>query len=880
MNIKIEDKVIKISQNFKVRKYRADNLMTVSVSLNHEEELFLKTQMKVEFQGSKYFLLDYESKEITQNPPLYNYTINLIDPTIYMQNIILPSRALTSRFENKKSTYQVLEEYLKIYAPELELGWTFYPLKNTVCQEGVWQTPTLYLLFNDLVGAHLNAVVRMVDFKTIELEYLDVVGREITNYSTINKKSDFENYTDKINIDLTNARFSERKSFEEPLNFITPGGPIIKDNDFILETSFPIDEIMRVEISIATKLPNGSINELLRKNFDITKHVVRKEVYETLLPSISTNVVTSLDYKRNNLFYEKGSKFISGWNYKDSDWVPLFNFTSQAWQNIFKQYASEDVFNSFSIKSSIILIRYKPVLKGLNIDLTKRSTIGNKAVLGSQSEASVDVAAFGRQQRKILNSTGEDIVYIYGRNMPPQLMDYLGDYKISELQINNSSTGSDWMAIAQKNYSAYNLNTSVKAEKRFTELSGLNETVLTNHIKNYNLEFVDNYYSNAVPAEEGALQIFKQKMINDFDFYGALAYLKINGQWFVKSAMGFVIDNALVVNFKAKDNYSMGVGFDIKNAFGDFESMTVGDQEEVRYVDENGEFEKMDMLVFAGSSRNYIPNTKKEIAILKAEPLLIGGEPSGNTNYILDDRKNIFRYKDDRETLAETIQHNFLNNDQFIFYDEAFKVLSRYYDYGVSAPTMDVYLNYNEFLKYDLYGKNKGVFSPDAEVVFNKTSIKINNIEDPEFRWYGWIVINAKTDQPLFAYNGTSDEVFLVNKDRPIIERTPSGIVFDIVDEIYYEFNYQNDATREYEFNLDSSESLLLAATSSIQKIYGFDISDESQFKINTFFGSQQYFNFNINDETTYNVFDFIGVEKNYTFELGSEMYYNINKEE
>ena len=183
---------------------------------------------------------------------------------------------------------------------------------------------------------------------------------------------------------------------------------------------------------------------------------------------------------------------------------------------------------------------------------------------------------FGRQQRSMINSIGEDEVKISGTGQPPELMDYIDNNYVSELQINYSSTGADWMAVAQKNYGELNLNTAIAYERRYTERVGLEENVISNHIVEYNYEFVDDRETDIIDnLAYNMLDNFIDKF-NGIDKYRNLYYMyftTIGFKSYVKQALSFSVDNSWVFKFQAKDNYSVGVGY-----------------KEETYLDESGEF--------------------------------------------------------------------------------------------------------------------------------------------------------------------------------------------------------------------------------------------------------------------------------------------------
>ena len=184
MYIKISNEEILISENLKVHKFRKDNLDFITVELNHVDKLTLIKEMEITLDNKYYYLLDFKEEQISFNPERFNYEINLVEPTIKLQNIILPSRSITRRQTNPKTVIQVIEEYVEMYASNLSISNHIYSLFNLeVANEMVWEKPTLYKVLNDIISGHVNGYIRMSNHDEIDIQLLDDIGNEITNYS-------------------------------------------------------------------------------------------------------------------------------------------------------------------------------------------------------------------------------------------------------------------------------------------------------------------------------------------------------------------------------------------------------------------------------------------------------------------------------------------------------------------------------------------------------------------------------------------------------------------------------------------------------------------------------------------------------------------------
>ena len=151
----------------------------------------------------------------------------------------------------------------------------------------------------------------------------------------IERVSDYENYANKINYELTDARVTDEDYIIELKQFKTYNGPTLQDNNFSLKLDYPVDEILSMT---AYAVAVNAVDNIAASSYiqmSLIDNIVPKNVYDTLLPSISPTVVTDLSYKRSNVYFTKGSDEIGGWNYTDDSWVPVVTLDLQTWRNIF-----------------------------------------------------------------------------------------------------------------------------------------------------------------------------------------------------------------------------------------------------------------------------------------------------------------------------------------------------------------------------------------------------------------------------------------------------------------------------------------------------------------------------------------------------------------
>lgn len=805
MDLYINDKKINYNDDIKISKYNDKSLENITLQFELENERLDAEIKSYALLGNKnYYVLDFEEVEFTFNNYIrYEYTVNLVEPTIDLHDIILPNRAITRRTNlPRKTAVQVIGEYLEIYAPHIKISSN---LRNKLGDKPVgdfaWNNPTLYDVINDIIRAELNIIPVMHKFNELDFKDLDAVGMPINNddIDAIMRRNDYNQYGKALRYNLTDARYVENKLGLEDekayvleyLKPITLDAPILKDDDWAIYTEHPIDEIYEVRFIAWEEIFLSGISiPFNKKDFDITDKIVEKSVYDTLMPS---NLLLDVegDYKRDKVFYERGKNKIDGWNYNDKTWVPILNVDRITWQNIFSNKTGTpiDIVRDLKPRTFLMSVAYKPMIKDVSGDAIKDMSKINRYIMSGQQEKTVNLDYFGRFNKDILDQLGEDELIIKGSNTTPNLMDYFEDFYIYKIDIENSDGNNNWQAYLKRNYNEINISMALDYDKRFFERAGIDEAVISNHINNINY---------TLATEQGVLDNTDKNMIHFFtsnafgDGYAIRQFYNFfrmryedrsTSEWFVRKLLPMTVGNSFLLYMKMDDNYA--VGTKLKNAMYidnlDEDEKDKGiTQPLIPYVDNRGEFVSFDTRVYMGVYRLLLGDDFDIAYDIKEYPIARRGvEPNYNSidaeyDKLMYSEDNILRYKDTREITAETLQFNFLNTDKLIFYPHIFfRNRLATISYESDDARFYLYVNRDKNKKYNRYSKIMGENLGEGQFTATSTGITVNITGE----FYGWCIY--ADNEPLLAYNGNDTQLYwIISKQSFIPPLDPYNYIY------------------------------------------------------------------------------------------------------
>lgn len=617
------------------------------------------------FLDNKYYYVSTIRRKIASFAPVkkWNYEIGLVSPTIKLQRIVLPNRSITQRFRGTKLTiYDVIQRFVSVYAPWATLSNALQiKTNNVICPEFQWTQPTLFEVLNDLLKV-VNSVVTMPTYTQISL--LDLFDRgdevDVSKLNNMEVMQSIEEYASKLEIDAKNAVYPETNiQTYEWLMLKTTQGELMTVNNAELILAKPIYTIDRVEVLFYD-------NEKLTT--DITDYVVEKTVYNSYRASNTLNVIHDKDYKRNALWYEEGKNIIGGFGYNE-DGILGIN-TRPAINNILtdKLGLSDIALNSSQIFKYGFKVWYtstEDVKFRVNED--KKN---NAVMINNQESSHVDLRALARSNQDTVERIGKPIATIYARDYTPNIGDTMDDYVVTSVTERVYADGTEMTAELTENYVMENMFTAIKNRKRYQQYEAKNEAFLSEHLTEYNIRVTEESGFSYSDFERFMVQVAKK----DYRIRAVVANVLYDTEnvreFILNHSSHWLGTNAVRLNIKMDDNYSAGLRLEKETVFLIANRYSV---QTTPYVDANGEFEAIELLLYKAFSN---PNFAIDDDIWNDEaydrarqlPLISDGLSLGSSDIVFDTNP-LWRYKDNREITSETLQFYFIPDDNIFIGD-------------------------------------------------------------------------------------------------------------------------------------------------------------------------------------------------------------------
>jgi hypothetical protein len=658
----------------------------------------------------------------------YNYTLGLTSSTIQLQRIVLPNKSITQPLTGTLTTiYDKLSEYVSMYASHLTLSNDIRVLtENVTAPELQWQRPTLFEVFNDLL-AEVDCVVTMTDFDTISYLDLNIDGNEIsdTDLADVELEQNIMEYANKIEVELENAVVNQSNTrCIEWVALKTDGEAILTTSNakFILEK--PIDKINQVIL----KWDNDP-SSFTGPEVDITAKVVDKSVYDLAKSSNSTGLVSG-NYKRDRLYYTKGSNIIDGVCYTEETWLGIITYKTII--NIFNNLYYGIKADNTDILEFLIKIDYQALETTKSISnkstayITLTTQTGN-TLINNQESSYVDYRAFNNKQQFNAYRMAEPLLRAKAKydsySNIPKLGDYYDtDYKLSEREYALYDDFVNFQGVLQRNYVLKDLFTNIKTERRYTSLAAKNEALESHHITEYYFNLAKNFDYEISLNSNTLNSTFENYMLR---FAQAnenikLIHFKTNESVDIGvTPSTYYTKNSVALTYKMADNFSAGVQVDDDNNIN-----------YVSYVDDDGKFTSFVYKLYKGYDLTAMmlggvyPKTKLKLL------------PEIDTTYLNSDdlvytSGTIYRYKDNREITAETLQFNFTHDSDTVYGLYFFKNNPLTYAGGgetlsVAYSQLENYNNGDQKIKgliadsskltYTILGNAITVTSPDSSI--------------------------------------------------------------------------------------------------------------------------------------------------------------------
>ena len=217
----------------------------------------------------KYFVIDnYVESFVNITGNIYDYQINLMSPTKWLEKIQLPNRTiLHSLVSGQLTITQHLQHFLSIYIPKIKLtkdgvNWSYdylidfselldetseiYQKFNVKCPDLSWNNPTLREVINTLMSV-VGCIVKIDNRK---LSYLDLRANPNAFLIPTGKAFDFkkslssDSYVNTITTFAENLLGEDNRVKNEMLGFRDKDNVILKhDENLYITTSLPIAKV-------------------------------------------------------------------------------------------------------------------------------------------------------------------------------------------------------------------------------------------------------------------------------------------------------------------------------------------------------------------------------------------------------------------------------------------------------------------------------------------------------------------------------------------------------------------------------------------------------------------------------------------------------------
>ncbi len=695
-------------------------------------------------EALKLYLTYYHKIVVAYNPKKYKYVIQATTPTIILQRITLPNKLITQPIsDNKRSVYTELSKIMQVYAPGITLDPNLEERLSMPCPEMQFVKSTLHEVLIGLFAV-ANLVPKMDTFN--QLTFIDLKGNNTNRWNSESifireeESNTLANYADMLDIDVENA-------ISENEDIATTWIPTVADEARLTTENFywklpsEIYDIKKVElmgdgITFNVLDPPSSAEEknLNGTAMNITKFVVSKEIYDTLQVS-SALVQKSLDYKRNNIYYDKDT--INGGAYNEKTWFgkgyfPAIHNIITLWLEELYAPVQKIVTNVeiADVRELMIRVTYKSDSDNTRIKVIKNNIKKPfNALISNQNDAYIDAKNFGKQQQETINRIGNKTIVgqanfkfkdNYTLRISPQVGQIVDDvYFISERECLLKENNMLVNYTLTKDYVNEIGYSGLKQLKRFTSID-TEGTVIRNDNFLYNFELSetkegnDDYLINQFInkyGEEGlgmCLHYFESS-----DDFGRISHLLL------LTSQNKHMADSIVCQMGFQHNYVAGN----RTAYEDRKAV----MKPVTYADENGEFKTASIYFGKAEEQRYEKNYD-----------IVSNYPEARFEVgTIHDYTDLLIYKDNREISKFTFQFRLLGNDKIFVYNKFldYTELTRHL-----SENLKVYFAYSEDeATLEKYNKNSvlpiGEVTTSARVLFGKDkegneqrSIMITNV--------------------------------------------------------------------------------------------------------------------------------------------------------
>ena len=713
----------------------------------------------------KNMLVSEKKRRTKKYKTLFNYDVPLISPTIQLQRIVLPNRSVTQPLSGLPITIEeVIIDYVDLYTDFTVSTALLSITSGVICPEFQWNRPTLFEVLNDLLR-EVDAVVTMTSFTEISYLLLSEDGNAIDDdWTDVIETQNIAEYANKIECEVENAIVGYKNStVTEYIAIKTDNEAIatVENGNIALQNNVykPFKVLARLSI------PSYSLDVY---QADLTGYIVNIDVYNLLEPDNSPGWITG-SKKRNRFYYEEGSNIIGGLTYQEDLWIPTIS-SKRAIINIFRDaYLIQQgvdlgaVLTNNNLFDIAFIFEYQ-AFETVKFISNKKNQLKNKSTLiNNQDTSFVDFNSFSRKQQQTVNQIGNPTKEFHGKrtlsNMP-SLNDNDGDYVLSEREFSIYDDFVNFKGIANKYFVMKDLFTGIKSQRRFTSLATKRESLESNHIT----EMVFNLSQTSLSTN----LTFENYMLK---FGEANENIKVVNFRTNESADDFAVapsfyytQSSVILKYKMFDNFAVGITTDVANYYTNSYGITYAP-----YTDSDDRFEIFTYKLYKSYDVPYIGNaTNTNTTDWETGMRIVRDLPIANItlfNGLIYSSGVIFRYKDNREITAETIQYNFNNDSNTGFGIKFFQNHPMLYS-GTSDLSLRVAYSLTETYK-EGDQTYKGIIANPANLTYAKLFNYIQ-ISSPDLSlntddFASWAIVD--TSGNIFVWNNGNNHRVHLNKE-------------------------------------------------------------------------------------------------------------------
>ena len=554
---------------------------------------------------------------------LYTYTLTLIEPTKYLEKIILPAMAYTNRSQT------LLEQMNRLLVNAHSTRFSF----NTHASTILATKPSLDIFIDrnttlrealDLFLASIDArcVVPMItdyDNIVIDIYFYNDRGSLITLDPVLKTTShNIEFLGSNIEAYADNAFTKSRAHIYHPsikgwTTFKTKEALLTSSNATI-RTAFPIEDIssfiVRTHYTVDYFIVDTEYYYTYQdQEIDMVRNVVSKEIWDILptgsLMSDVNLVVTEELYQSNTIYYIRGETTVTSQEVKHDLFFTATSFQMALRNAIYvtkknditddlKEDASFTIYNIISYggysianyNNALFRIAYQPYI-AVHTSLGKENYSAiDSTIIDSQSDSIIDIDSFGRNLQSKINRLGNREVVVDTVNVEYQVGDYTADgYVVIKKTKSSLGGNAKYNYVLSKDFTQINTRIAIDRRKRIYKipLESITRDILVK--KRYLVtktsgsndigSHIWDLYSNITNA------IVRTK-------YADNTY----SEYYELSVVGYVMGNSIHIKFGFEDNYSAGMSVTNQVIGGVLVTPNP-------YVDGNGEYVEINIILIS-----------------------------------------------------------------------------------------------------------------------------------------------------------------------------------------------------------------------------------------------------------------------------------------